>query len=104
MIGIADDVEPADGKRVLSFLQALEIAEAVFRGDHSDYFSERKLDSIPRQLRVSPIGERYTVGHAVRDYLQEKKLRSSTAGFNHAMADCNAYIVGELSSIPCDEL
>lgn len=57
MIGIADDVEPADGKRVPSFSQALEIAEAAFRGDHLEYFAARRLDSIPRQLRVSPIGD-----------------------------------------------
>ena len=104
MIGIADDIESADGKRILSFEQALDIAEKVFRGDCREYFSERRLDSIPRQLRVSPIGERYSVGHALRDFLEDKKLRGSPAGFNHAMADANAYIVGELSSIPCDEL
>jgi integrase len=104
MIGIADDVEPADGKRVLSFAQALEIAEKVFKGDYQEYFSKRRLDLIPRQLRVSPIGRRYTVGHALQDYLTDKKIRSSRAGFNHSMADSNAYIVGELSSIPCDEL
>jgi len=104
MIGIADDFEAADGKQILSFQQALEIAEKVFQGDYREYFSERRLDSIPRQLRVSPIGDRYTVGHALHDFLADKKVRSSRAGFNHAMADTNAYIVGELSSIPCDEL
>src|SRR5690606_22644621 len=38
------------------------------------------------------------------DYLEEKRANGSPSAFRSTAADANAYIVGDLSSIPCADL
>jgi integrase len=104
LIGIADDIEPADGERVLNYSQALKKARHVFTGDTARFFAPERLDLLPHTLRVCPVGTAYTVGHALRDYLEEKRANGSQRGFNSSVADANAYIVGDLTSVPCADL
>ena len=104
LMAIADDLEEADGVRVLSYAQALERAKEIFDGDVELYFRRRDPEMLPHTLRVCPIGERYTVGHALQDYLTDKKVTGSRKGYEHMLVDINAYIVGDLAAIPCDEL
>lgn len=103
-IGRADDVEPADGKTVLTYEQALAEARRVLSGDTTHFFAIRRADLLPHTLRVCPIGDAYTVGHALSEYLEEKRANGSPSAFRTAAADANAYIVGGLSSIPCVDL
>ena len=104
LIGIADDIEPADGERVLDYAQALAKARHIFAGDTARFFAPERLDLLPHTLRVCPIGDVYTIGHALRDYLEEKRANGSPRGYNSSVADANAYIVGDLTSVPCAEL
>ncbi|MBX3490335.1 site-specific integrase [Parvibaculum sp.] len=104
LIARADDLEPADGESVLSYAQALEKGRSILSGDKRSFFAPRRMEFLPHTLRVCPIGEVYTVGHALRDYLEEKRNNGSPQGYRTAVADANAYIVGDLSSIPCADL
>lgn len=103
-IGRADDLEPADGETVLSYAQAMEKTRTVLCGNKVAFFAPRRLEFLPHTLRVCPIGDVYTVGHALRDYLEEKRTNGTSAAHRSAVADANAYIVGDLSSLPCAEL
>ena len=104
LMAIADDLEEADGVRVLNYAQALERAKEIFGGDVELFFRRRGAEMLPHTLRVCPIGNRYTVGHALRDYLADKKATGSRKGYEHMLSDINAYIVGDLAAVPCDEL
>lgn len=103
-LAIADDLEEADGVRVLRFDQALRRAREIFGGEPETFFRRRDPDMLAHTLRVCPVGDRFTVGHALEAYLAEKKAKNSRHAFHHAVADANAYIVGDLAACPCDEL
>ncbi|MFN4228282.1 tyrosine-type recombinase/integrase [Parvibaculum sp.] len=103
-IGRADELEVADGEAVLSYAQACTKAWNILAGDTRGFFAPRRLELLPHTLRVCPIGETYTVGHALRDYLEEKRINGTDSAYRSAVADANAYIVGDLSSLPCAEL
>jgi integrase len=103
-IGRADDLEPADGETVLTYAQAFDKTSAVLREDLRAFFAPRRLEILPHTLRVCPIGDAYTVGHALRDYLEEKRTNGTLSAYRSAVADANAYIVGDLSSLPCADL
>ncbi|MEP5369722.1 MAG: hypothetical protein ABJQ46_17325, partial [Parvibaculum sp.] len=103
-IGRADDLEPADGETVLTYMQAFDKTRTVLKEDLRAFFAPRRLELLPHALRVCPIGEVYTVGHALRDYLEEKRTNGALSAYRSAVADANAYIVGDLSSLPCAEL
>lgn len=104
LIGRSDDIEPADGKTVLTYEQALAEARRILSGDVTHFFAIRPVELLPHTLRVCPIGDVYTVGHALSDYLEEKRANGSPSAFRSAAADANTYIVGDLSSIPCADL
>lgn len=103
-IGRADDIEPADGKTVLTYEQALAEVRRIMAGDPTLFFAIRPTELLPHTLRVCPIGKEYTVGHALADYLEEKRVNGSPGAYRSAAADANAYIVGDLSSFACADL
>lgn len=103
-LALSDDLEPSDGARVLSYEGAMARAREIFLGDWQAFFAKVRLDLLPDTLRICPIGDIYTVGHALRDYLAERHQFGARYAYKHVLADMNAYIVGDLSSIPCAEL
>lgn len=104
LLAIADDLEQADGVRVLDCQQAIAKAREIFTHDHEGFFALQRLELLPNTLRICPIGTAYTVGHALHDYLEEKRALGAIRAYKSSVADANAYIVGDLSSIPCTEL
>lgn len=68
-IGNADDDEPADGKLILSFPQALELAEkwCADAGASSPYPENETTDPEFPELPTAPP---YLIGHALKSYLE----------------------------------
>jgi len=54
-------------------------------------------------LSISPIGEVYTVGHAMQDYLEWSKVARSAGGHYNNLSLMNYHLVPNLSAIPIEE-
>lgn len=104
-MGLADDTRPADGLKVLSFEQARQKALRWF---DSPEFIPIRVEAHERGWRsdliVCPIGDRYTVAHAVMDYCQWKRDFGARQSFHAAVSRANVYTLPLLGNIPCDEL
>ncbi|KEJ96865.1 Site-specific recombinase XerD [Pseudosulfitobacter pseudonitzschiae] len=55
------------------------------------------------RLCVCPIGDTYTVGHAMADYLEWSKLARSPGGHYNNLTLMNYHLVPEISGIPIEE-
>jgi hypothetical protein len=68
-IGIADDVLPADGQIVLTFEQAVQRARLWYDSptQYRKAAPEWKIES-SRTLFFCPIGDTFTIGHAIYDF------------------------------------
>lgn len=55
------------------------------------------------KLSICPIGDVYTVGHAMTDYLEWSKLARSEGGHYNNLTLMNHHLVSEFSSIPIEE-
>lgn len=56
-------------------------------------------------LNICPIGEQYTIGHALNDYLAwERERGTSRRTINQLVGQFNAYLVPILGSRPVEEL
>lgn len=104
-IGEADDFRPADGTSILSFDQARAAALAWFSGPEVAPFSGNPTPlGRTRGLLYSPIGEMYTLGHALRDYLAWKRLSSAETHFDIIVSLINYHILPRLGPLAVDEL
>lgn len=54
-------------------------------------------------LRVCPIGEVYSVGHALHDYLEWKRIAGAPTTFLIALSLINCHIIPRLSDIPLED-
>ena len=104
-MGIADDTRKANGKTILTFSEAKEKALHWF--DSPELVPIRvpaRLFGWQSELRVCPIGDRYTVAHAMQDYCQFKKEFRARQNFHSSVSRANVYTIPLLGGIACDEL
>jgi integrase/recombinase XerD len=104
-MGLADDGLPADGVRVLTYEQAKQRASEWFNTPELRPIrvEERPL-GVPIQLNVCPVGEDYTVAHAMRDYCQRKKEFCAVQSHQAAVSRANVYTLPLLGNTLCAEL
>ncbi len=97
-LGRADDIEDADGERVLSFEQAQEKALAWFKNGAREQFedAQRADDRAPRR---GP----YRVRDAIEDYLEDYERRGGKA-VGDARTRADALILPELGDKPVASL
>lgn len=105
VLGLADDLLEADGARILTLKQAKEVAALWF--DLPEYrpirVEERPI-GVGTHLNVCPIGEDYTVAHAMRDYCQRKLEFGAKQSFEAAVSRANVYTLPLLGNARCEDL
>lgn len=90
-----------DGKSVVPYEQALNLAKNWFnRREISNISAEPYPVGSKRHLNICPIGEVYTVGHALKDYLDWKLLAATKSHFETLVSMCNHHLVPRVSHIP----
>ncbi len=100
-LGSADDSVPSNGDHVLDFDQALGAAKHVI-AVNGQKVVRANFGASPDRLLYWPIGDTYTVGHAVHDYLRYILLyRRSGAS---VIYQANRYILPDLGTIAVSEL
>lgn len=105
VMGLADDTRKADGDKVLTYEQARQ--KAIRWYDSPEFIPirvEARQQGWRSDLIVCPIGDEYTVAHAMRDYCQWKKDFGAKQSFHAAVSRGNVYTVPLLGNIRCVEL
>ena len=104
-LGEPDDQKTADGVTVLSFEQALECAWQWFR---TPIVSAHSTDPKPfgrtTHLLYSPVGDVYTLAHALQDYLDWKRLASAETHYNVIVSLINCHILLRLGPLAMESL
>lgn len=104
-LGLADIGVSAGGQSLLTFEAACTAATAWFETPEVKAQYERPQDFVAgRNLCVCPIGNEYTVAHALSDFLDWRlKFRSAS---NHLclVSQANRYIIPLIGSVPCSDL
>jgi integrase len=88
----------------LSFKQAMEAAERLIKkmkagGD----VKSPVIYKYKGQLTICPIGDVYTVGHAIHEYIEWKRIAATPATFESALALVNYHVIPRISHIPLAE-
>lgn len=100
-LGVADDHAEPDGVRVLSFEQAIAAAK-LWIASNADKVVREDFKASPDRLLYCPVGDVYTVGHAVLDYLRHVMMYRRAPEV--PMYRANRYILPHLGLIAADEL
>lgn len=104
-LGLADEEHSSGDVPTLTFEQARKAAQEWFDTPEIRAVSGRGDNYVASgDLCVCPIGDEYTVSHAMADFLDWRgKFRSPT---NHycMVSQTNRYIIPAIGSIPCDAL
>ena len=92
------------GQNALSYESAVEAARLWFRKPE---IAAKASPSAPigtmKYLMVCPIGDVYTVGHALRDYIEWRKLAGSPRGYYNTLCLVNYHLVPMFSHVPLDD-
>jgi integrase len=100
-IGYADDYSSANGHTVLSFEQAWEKAKR-WVAEHGKNAIRSDFSASPERLIYCPVGDIYTVGHAVVDYLRYVMMYRRAPQV--PMYRANRYILPHLGTIAAGEI
>lgn len=104
-LGLADTGAPHGDKLLLTFEAACAAAREWFEAPEVKAQYEREQKFVAgRNLCVCPVGDEYTVSHALADFLDWRlKFRSAS---NHLclVSQANRYIIPLIGSIPCSAL
>ena len=104
-IGVTDDNYLANDDTVLSFEQALERTWRWFRTPEAACNSGNpKSFGRVKDLLYTPIGNVYTFGHALRDYLEWKRLTSAEPHYDIIVSLINYHILPRFGTLALDEL
>lgn len=64
----------------------------------------QRAPGLNRQLLYTPVGEVLTVGHAIRDYIEWKRISFSDGWFRFNLSIANCYILPQLGTVALHEL
>lgn len=103
-IGGTDEAHAANGRTHLSFEQALLEAKNVFSKN-----SLRSIDPDPprsklTELNYCPVGNVYTLGHALKEYLEWKKLSSAESHVYVIITLLNRHVLPRLGTVGLEDL
>jgi integrase/recombinase XerD len=104
-LAFCDDFREADGVSILTFEQARLRAWEWFRTTKDSVrFSD--LGPVGKQLDLNwcPIGDVYTFGHMLTDYLAWKRLGSSPAHVQSMISIVNYHLLPRLATTPADAM
>jgi integrase len=91
----------ATGGEALSFEEAVDAAERWFRSDGVlPNAVSRHAIRYNGQLTICPCGPEFTVGHALRDYVEWKRIAAAKSHFSAVVALINHHLVPRIASIP----
>ncbi len=91
----------ATGEKVLSFEQAVDAAERWFQSDSVQPNAvSRHAIRYNGQLTICPCGPEFTVGHALRDYVEWKRIAAAKSHFSAVVTLINHHLVPRIASIP----
>lgn len=88
----------------MDYEQALAAAHSWFtRSGIGMHASDIKPLGVRRELVVCPIGDRYSVAHAMSDYVDWKRLAAAKTHFETNLSLINHHIIPKLAHVPLDE-
>lgn len=92
------------GKGEISFHEAIEGAFLWFQeAEIREIANEPTPTGRASEICICPIGDIYTVGHALRDYTEWTKLSRSKGGHYNNLVLINHHIIPKFSHIPLEE-
>lgn len=103
-LGHADDFDAANGADVLSYEQAWEAATVWFRLPEQVRFAAKEgRRGVNEEMSICPVGPLFTIGHALEDYVDWKRLSAARSAFPVLVSLINFHIVPRLASMPVDD-
>lgn len=103
-LALADDLATANGIDVLSYEQAWEAAAKWFRlPDQAQRAAKEGRRGVNEDMSVCPVGATFTVAHALKDYVDWKRLSAARSAFPVLISLINFHIVPRLATMPVDE-
>ncbi len=102
LLGVADDFSRADGKIILTFHQALGLAERWFEENKDIGAPDRRQYEYDNPFPELPNPPPYTVAHACKDYFMW--YRSHRRSLDRLFATMNRQILPKLGFLRLDEL
>lgn len=92
------------GRGVVSYKTALSRALEWFdSGAIKDLASEPKAVGRVQDVSICPIGNIYTVGHALKDYCEWTKIARSSGGHYNNLVLINYHLIPSLAHLPLEE-
>ena len=93
-----------DGVDGLTYGEAVDLARKWFR---TPAIAQMASPSAPigtmKYLMICPIGDVYSVGHALRDYIEWRKIVGSPKGYYNALCLVNYHLVPMFAHVPLDD-
>jgi integrase len=100
-LGPADDTGSRNKSASMTFNQAREAATKWFRDpEQLRLASEARRRHPNEHLSICPIGDEFTIGHALHDYVEWKRLAAAKSNFGPLVSLINYHIVPKLASLP----
>jgi len=100
-LGQADDAIRANGLSVLNYGQARTEAEAWFANSaQTAIAAEPRRRHVNDALTICPVGREFTIGHALHDYVEWKRIAAARSNFPILVSIINFHIVPRLASLP----
>jgi integrase len=103
-IGLADQQGVVDEAKCLSFGQAVSMAQAIFRENALLCIEPNLPQARLTELNYCPVGETYTVAHALRDYIEWKRISAAPNSIYRILSVVNRHVLPWLGPIGADEL
>src|SRR5258706_14624252 len=103
-IACADDLREADGIDVLSCAQAIERANKWFQSPKiSKTIGNYWMSELRQQLLYCPVGEVYTIAHALTDYFEWKRMAVKRSYSEKLAGLINKYVLPQIGALAVDE-
>jgi len=98
-LGVADDRSANANKEVTPYAEAEKAAREWFTGTkHKSIAAQERPFGVSRHLKICPIGEHPTVGHALNDYVEWKRLSAAKSHFETNLSLINLHLVPTLAN------
>ncbi len=100
----ANDHSTSDGETILTFDQAIMAAQAWFSHPQQSMIASNTYPVGPvRETITCPIGDVFTVGHAIRDYIEWKRIAAAPSHFATVLNHANFHILPRVGTVPLAE-
>lgn len=103
-LGRSDDFASAEGWESLSYEQATKRAWEWFQTLSAEDICDARPPGRDRNMLYSPIGDVFTIGHAMRDYIEWKRISHSEGWLEFCLTMTNCYILPQLGMVAVHDL